>query len=225
MEVCGSGMSAGKTCGKPVGHGGKHQSAEALERQRARRATPEYKARQAGYAQRHEQANPGANKERARKAYERADAATIRAKWTRANAKRYRRARALTKLRRAAGGTVGRYPLIQGACWSCGRDFVSHRIAKFCSQKCMKREIRFNRRAAMRGCKVTPGRRHAVYERDNWICQLCMLPVNRNAVFPDPDYPTIDHVIPIKHHGAHAPENWQTAHFMCNSRKRDTLAA
>ena len=79
------------------------------------------------------------------------------------------------------------------------------------------------RRALEAGVKVTPGRRHAIYERDGWTCRICGDPVNRDAKVPELDAPTIDHVVPLARGGAHAPENWQTAHFYCNSDKRDQL--
>jgi 5-methylcytosine-specific restriction endonuclease McrA len=82
---------------------------------------------------------------------------------------------------------------------------------------------RATRRAAQRGCKVTPGRRYAVHERDGWICRICGDPVNRAAVVPALDAPVIDHVVPLARGGAHAPHNWQTAHFYCNSAKRDLM--
>lgn len=75
----------------------------------------------------------------------------------------------------------------------------------------------------MRGCKVTPGRRYEVHERDDWTCRICGDPVNREAKVPELDAPVIDHIIPLAAGGDHGPDNWQTAHFYCNSIKRDQL--
>lgn len=63
-----------------------------------------------------------------------------------------------------------------------------------------------------------------MYLRDGWVCRLCGLPVSRTAIVPHPDAPVVDHVIPLVRGGEHGPGNWQTAHFMCNSRKRDLVA-
>jgi len=73
------------------------------------------------------------------------------------------------------------------------------------------------------GCKITPGRRYAIYDRDNWICQICGDLTNRKAAPGDLDEPTIDHIVPLSRGGAHAPENWQTAHRYCNSWKCDQV--
>lgn len=74
----------------------------------------------------------------------------------------------------------------------------------------------------MAGAPLTPGRRHAIYVRDNWTCQICGDPVNRAAQVPELDAPVIDHVVALAAGGSHGPDNWATAHFYCNSVKRDT---
>lgn len=51
-----------------------------------------------------------------------------------------------------------------------------------------------------------------VYERDNYICQLCKEPT-------DPKTRTIDHIIPASCKGEHSYTNCQTAHRVCNIRK------
>lgn len=77
----------------------------------------------------------------------------------------------------------------------------------------------------MAGVTIAPGRRASIYERDGWCCQLCGEPVDRSARFPAPKAATIDHRIPLAAGGAHSPDNWQTAHMLCNSTKRDLLVA
>lgn len=62
-----------------------------------------------------------------------------------------------------------------------------------------------------------------IHEDDDWTCRICGDPVNREATVPDLDAPVIDHIVPLAAGGAHAPENWQTAHFYCNSVKRDLV--
>lgn len=58
-----------------------------------------------------------------------------------------------------------------------------------------------------------------VYERDEWVCGLCSLPVDRAVSYPDPLSPSLDHVIPLSLGGHHVMENVQLAHLSCNVRK------
>lgn len=92
-----------------------------------------------------------------------------------------------------------------------------------CSRSCADAERRAARRAREVGAKITKGRRWRVYERDAWTCQICGDPVNRDAVAPALDAPVIDHRVPLAAGGAHEEANWQTAHFYCNSVKRDQV--
>lgn len=129
---------------------------------------------------------------------------------------------ARTKLRRAARGTKNAWPWVQGECGECGEYFVRHGEASmFCSRRCNRKDAARTRRAREAGAKITPGRRHAVHARDNWMCRLCGFPVDRLAVVPALDAPVIDHIVALAAGGEHGPDNWQTAHFLCNSYKRD----
>lgn len=135
-----------------------------------------------------------------------------------------RRRRAVAKIARAAQGTKGKSRWVQGWCGDCGDWFTRRsngRDAPFCSNKCRQRVARGNRRALEAGCKITPGRRYLVHDRDGWTCKLCGFPVNEQAVVPAVDAPVIDHIVSLARGGDHAPHNWQTAHFICNSYKRD----
>ncbi len=58
-----------------------------------------------------------------------------------------------------------------------------------------------------------------VYERDGWTCQLCGEPVDRAATWPDPWVATLDHVRAVTRGGAHAEDNVQCAHWICNLLK------
>lgn len=121
------------------------------------------------------------------------------------------------------------------ACAVCGENFLSGRLdRKYCSKACGNRAYASRRRADGRaadmsakrkalelGVKIQAGRRLSVLEADNWICHLCNLPTNRDAIYPSNDYPVIDHVVPLSKGGEHAPSNWKTAHSLCNMRKGD----
>jgi 5-methylcytosine-specific restriction endonuclease McrA len=60
-----------------------------------------------------------------------------------------------------------------------------------------------------------------IFERDQWICQLCHNPMNPAAAWPDQWSATLDHVKPVAKGGVHTAENLQAAHWVCNIRKGD----
>lgn len=65
--------------------------------------------------------------------------------------------------------------------------------------------------------------RLAIYERDNWTCQLCGEPVDRQAHYLDDWAPTLDHIVPRSAALVpdHSPRNLRTAHRWCNSVRGD----
>lgn len=58
--------------------------------------------------------------------------------------------------------------------------------------------------------------RLAIYERDNWTCQICQEPVTKTFHWA-PDSPTLDHIIPRSLGGDHSVENLRTACWSCNT--------
>ena len=81
---------------------------------------------------------------------------------------------------------------------------------------CINKKLR--RKAKLKGCKTTLFKRRDIFERDNWICQLCFKSVPKTYV----DYnsqPTLDHIIPVSKYGDHTPENVRLAHLICNSKR------
>lgn len=60
-----------------------------------------------------------------------------------------------------------------------------------------------------------------VHTRDNWTCQLCLLPIDPERAWPDRMSASVDHIIPLVRGGAHAMHNVQSAHLGCNSSKGD----
>ena len=58
-----------------------------------------------------------------------------------------------------------------------------------------------------------------VYERDEWVCNICTDPVDRDLSWPDPMSPSLDHVLPLSLGGHHTLENVALAHLSCNVRK------
>lgn len=60
---------------------------------------------------------------------------------------------------------------------------------------------------------------HALLERDGWTCGICEKPIPRDAVWPDRQSPSLDHVIPLSKGGEHSWANSQASHLSCNARK------
>lgn len=123
---------------------------------------------------------------------------------------------------------VARRPAI---CELCGAEFMADkRRFRYCSRDCFeanrhkanwKHVVR--RRARLRGLTIESFDRIEIFERDDWVCQLCGDPVDRDTVRPDPRSPSIDHIIPVSRGGAHSRENVHTAHLGCNIRKGAAL--
>jgi predicted nucleic acid-binding Zn ribbon protein len=92
-------------------------------------------------------------------------------------------------------------------------------MRKFCSGAC-KTKIRKHRLRAARASQpfenIDVG---AVYERDEWCCQLCHLPVDESLRYPDQLCATLDHIVPLSRGGSHTYSNVQLAHAFCNITK------
>lgn len=126
------------------------------------------------------------------------------------------------RLTRAAKGSSGSTPWVGGRCAECGGGFVCRNsLVAYCSRRCKSHAASARRRALEAGAEVSDASRYRIHRRDGWICHICQLPTNRKAVFPAPDFPTIDHVVALAAGGAHHEDNLKTAHFICNSRKRE----
>lgn len=55
-----------------------------------------------------------------------------------------------------------------------------------------------------------------VYNRDEWMCQICGLEVDRAVLYPDPMSASLDHVTPLSRGGDHTRSNTVLAHLRCN---------
>jgi 5-methylcytosine-specific restriction endonuclease McrA len=94
----------------------------------------------------------------------------------------------------------------------------------FCSKKCRMRCGYHNQKAKRRLWKSKNYeviRLSILLERDKYTCQICNKQVNSNVDFPHPEYPTIDHIIPLCKGGNHRYSNVQLAHWRCNRNKWD----
>lgn len=83
------------------------------------------------------------------------------------------------------------------------------------------RQREYLRRARKAAAPTEQFSRTDIFERDGWCCQLCAAPVNRQVKWPHPDFPTIDHIIPLARGGSHTRINVQCAHLICNLQKND----
>lgn len=65
--------------------------------------------------------------------------------------------------------------------------------------------------------------RRAVYERDGWICQICLKPVPRDADTYSQLRASVDHVVPrsIQLDPDHSVSALRMAHMICNAMRSD----
>lgn len=117
-------------------------------------------------------------------------------------------------------------------CEKCGKEFLSeYATQKYCSKKC-RQKAKGNKHSVRSRCRkygvlydsnVT---RAKILKRDNYTCQICGKKCNPTDVrwgSFGPDFPTVDHIIPLAKGGAHIWSNVQCACGICNSYKRDLL--
>lgn len=108
-------------------------------------------------------------------------------------------------------------------CVVCATEFTPRTSAITCSPVCRKaylgRTGDHRSRADLYGVEYEPIDRLEIFERDDWTCGICRLPVEQGLAFPDPGSATLDHVVPMSRGGGHVPANVQLAHFYCNTVK------
>ena len=97
------------------------------------------------------------------------------------------------------------------------RRVKTKRVQRNIEAKRRRRKIYKQRQQeAIRNAFVAPVYLDEIYLRDNKICSLCSLPVERVDA-------SIDHVIPLSKGGLHSPDNVKLAHRKCNSKKGNLL--
>lgn len=122
-------------------------------------------------------------------------------------------------------------------CIECGGIFKGTSLhQKLCSTECSR--VRRNKQQRLRKDKRINDDNNidkdisleTLYKRDRGICYIC----GGKCDFGDhtqinghftagPNYPSIDHIIPISRGGMHAWDNVKLAHHHCNSMKSDIL--
>jgi 5-methylcytosine-specific restriction endonuclease McrA len=115
------------------------------------------------------------------------------------------------------------------ACLDCGgltpRERQHGELA-YCSRACSRRaqgRIRDRRIRNNEGAERFSPRE--VFERDDYVCWLCLGACDRDAVVPSPYAATIDHVIALACGGQHSRSNVRCAHFICNCRRGSAVVA
>ena len=97
----------------------------------------------------------------------------------------------------------------------------------YCSPKCQndRRGHTLNATRRIRTSEVIQSfSRLDIYQRDRWVCQLCLTEVDSTLKAPNPMRASLDHVIPLSRGGTHNSDNVQLAHYKCNvSRGNDPL--
>jgi hypothetical protein len=126
--------------------------------------------------------------------------------------------------------------LRQVECGICGKEFKTWNLRhKYCSKECAdkasyeqcsdsRRDQRRRRRARLRGAIVEKFNSKEIFMRDGWRCQICKRKIRKNAKYPHPHSPTLDHIIPLARGGTHERKNVQLACFICNSKKSADVA-
>lgn len=79
-------------------------------------------------------------------------------------------------------------------------------------------------RAKLYGVPHEPVNPRAIFESDQYQCQLCGKQLHPHTSWPSPDYPTLDHIVPLSKGGPHTQDNVQTACYRCNVIKGARLA-
>jgi len=113
---------------------------------------------------------------------------------------------------------------ISARCEQCGGMFVHSNerpTTRFCSPRCRTRAERRRHKVHHGEICDDPEFRRAIFKRDRWICHLCGESADPEAEVPHPLAATIDHVEATANGGIDTFGNVLTAHFICNSRKRD----
>lgn len=125
-----------------------------------------------------------------------------------------------------------RVPRVPTPCEYCGTVFgATKRRSRYCSDECRAIDRhRANwkhlnaRRARLRDAFVEAFDRREIFERDGWVCQICLDPIDPSITWPHPMSASLDHIEPVSRGGEHSRANAQASHLTCNVRKGDRVS-
>lgn len=118
---------------------------------------------------------------------------------------------------------------IVGECVVCGNTFTTFNPKqKTCCKKCGRKlaNARKQNRIPKEQIVDSDITLEALYRRDSGVCYLCGKQCDWNDKDGNkvgPNYPSIDHLIPVARGGLHAWNNVRLAHFKCNVDKSDSI--
>ena len=121
----------------------------------------------------------------------------------------------------------GGRPLIgMTPCQMCGQEFKRReQSTKFCGYVCAGMYNNPKQaKEALEGFRISDAARQAIYDRDQWKCQLCRKIVGKTRKHPHPRSPSLDHIVPRSLGGTDDPANLQLAHLRCNIIKSNHVA-
>ncbi len=126
---------------------------------------------------------------------------------------------ARVKARDGVSPTQKARPAKPKSCIRCGESIKGRAPSSYCNP--CGHEVR---KRSQKGDWITKDRRRALYERDNWTCQLCGEPVDPSTY--GGRYPTLDHIEPqsLALIPDHSDRNLRTAHLSCNSKRGNRAA-
>ena len=116
-----------------------------------------------------------------------------------------------------------------GECVVCGSQYETYNpMQKTCCTKCSRKlaNARKQNRIPKEQIIDSDITLEALYRRDSGVCYLCGKQCDwddKDGNKVGPNYPSIDHLIPVARGGLHAWSNVRLAHFKCNVDKSDTL--
>lgn len=114
--------------------------------------------------------------------------------------------------------------VVSGPCVWCGDIFTGLAASSgsapiYCSKSCSSAAGKYRHGRFV----IAPSVRLAIYERDEWVCQLCGDPVDADLPSSDLWAATLDHIVcrSWSDDPDHSPENLRLAHRWCNSVRGD----
>ena len=116
-----------------------------------------------------------------------------------------------------------------GECVVCGSQYETYNpMQKTCCTKCSRKlaNARKQNRIPKEQIIDSDITLEALYRRDSGVCYLCGKQCDwddKDGNKVGPNYPSIDHLIPVARGGLHSWSNVRLAHFKCNAYKSDTI--